>query len=65
MSINGKMVFFFFFMKAAKEHFQKIKEDYQAQVEKLTALVDSGINSVDFIKVSGKRGVVLHIFLTK
>ena len=38
----------------AKEHFDKLKADYQAQVEKLTNLVDSGVDAVDFIKVSGQ-----------
>ncbi len=37
----------------AKEHYQLLKDDYQRQVEKLTGLVDSGVDSVDFIAVSG------------
>jgi hypothetical protein len=40
-------------MQAAKEHFDKLKEDYQAQVEKLTNLVDGSVDTCDFLKVSG------------
>ncbi len=39
--------------QAAKEHFSKLKEDYQKHVEKLTGLVDGGVDAVDFIRVSG------------
>ena len=41
-------------LQTAKEHFDKIKADYQSQVEKLTALVDGGVDTVDFLKVSGQ-----------
>lgn len=41
--------------EGAKEHFEKLKEDYQALVEKLTSFVDSGIDSSDFIKVSKEQ----------
>ena len=39
--------------EAAREHYQLLKEDYQRQVEKLTKLVDSGVDPVLFIAASG------------
>ena len=41
-------------LQAAKEHYQLLKEDYQAQVEKLTKLVDSGVDPVMFLAASGE-----------
>ena len=40
--------------EAAKEHYDLVKEDYQRQVQKLTKLVDSGVDAADFIAVSGE-----------
>lgn len=42
-----------FICQAAKEHYELLKKDYQSQVEKLTTLVDGGVNTVDFLQVSG------------
>ena len=39
----------------AKEHYDMLKEDYQKQVQKLTKLVDSGLDTVEFLKASGER----------
>ena len=30
-----------------------LKEDYQKQVQKLTAMVDGGVDTCDFLQVSG------------
>ncbi|KAL5479938.1 hypothetical protein EMCRGX_G023541 [Ephydatia muelleri] len=38
--------------KEAKEHYDMLKEDYQKQVQKLTKLVDSGLDTVEFLKAS-------------
>lgn len=49
----SKMVFENPDSEAAREHYQLIKEDYQRQVEKLTKLVDSGVDPVMFLAASG------------
>ena len=41
-------------VQEAKEHYEMIKEDYQKQVQKLTQLVDSAVDPVDFMKASGE-----------
>ncbi len=46
--------------EVAKEHYQLIKEDYQKQVEKLTKLVDSGVDPVMFLAASGKTLTLTH-----
>ena len=40
-------------LQAAKEHYMMLKEDYQKQVEKLTDMVDGGVDTCDFLQVSG------------
>ncbi len=35
-----------------------LKEDYQKQVEKLTAMVDGGVDTCDFLQVSGTYCII-------
>ena len=39
-------------MQAAKEHYQKLKEEYEAQVNKLTGHVQAGLDTVEFLEAS-------------
>jgi len=41
--------------EAAKDHYKLVREDYQRQVQKLTDLVDSGVDPVDFIAASEEQ----------
>lgn len=36
-----------------------LQDEYQAQVEKLTGMVDAGVNTADFLQVSGDHIVWL------
>ncbi len=56
----SKMVFDNPDSEAAREHYQLIKEDYQRQVEKLTKLVDSGVDPVMFLAASGTTHTRTH-----
>ena len=40
-------------LQAVREHFQRVKEDYMKQVDKLTGLVDSGLDPLEFVEASG------------
>ena len=43
-------------LQAAKEHYNLVKEDYKKHLQKLTKLVDSGVDSVEFVAISGTHG---------
>lgn len=39
-------------LQAAKEHYQKLKEEYEAQVNKLTSHVEASLDTVEFLEAS-------------
>ncbi len=41
--------------KSADEHFENLRREYADALQRLRALVDEAIDSVDFIKATGKR----------
>ena len=39
-------------LKAAKEHYHKLKEEYETQVNKLTRHVEASLDTVEFLEAS-------------
>lgn len=48
----SSLPFSLLFVQAAKEHYQKLKEEYEAQVNKLTGQVEANLDTVEFLEAS-------------